>query len=326
MPIKHKKVSNGPVNPAVAVDLHDWDDEHVGGVPADVGLDQVQNVDQTNASNLTSGTVPNARLPGAGGPYREVLTAARTYYVRPDGSNSNTGLVNSAIGAFLTIQKAIDTAAALDLSIFSVTINVADGTYASTGPTVVLKSYAGAGSVSIIGNPGSPANVLINTTSGSCVSGGGVVGNYSISGMKFVALTAGFNCIAIAQGTRLALTNVNFGSANIQVSSTTNAILIFSGPYTISAPANIHWYATLGAFIQAAGITITISGTPAYAQAFAWCQSHGRMSVNANTFTGSATGSRYYADTLALIDTQGGGASYLPGNAAGSTATGSQYI
>ena len=58
---------------------------------------------------------------------REILTANRTYYVnKTTGSNSNSGLSSGT--AFSTIQKAIDVACALDLSIYSVTINVADAT------------------------------------------------------------------------------------------------------------------------------------------------------------------------------------------------------
>jgi len=253
---------------------------------------------------------------------RERLIANRSYYVRTDGSDSNTGLANTAGGAFLTIQKAIDTAAALDLSIHSVAINVADGTY--TG-AIVLKSYVGVGPISIVGNTGTPANVLISVTSASCIAGAQVLGPYAISGLKLQANTAGHNCITLTQGSQITYSNIDFGIANQHISVSIQAIAVASGPTTISGNANIHWFVNAGGHIQNAGRTITLSGTPAFAQAFAWALRHGRMVINGNTFSGSATGTRYFADTLALIDTAGGGASYLPGNAAGSTSGGAVY-
>ena len=54
------------------------------------------------------------------------VVSATTYYVRTDGSNSNTGLANTAGGAWLTIDYAADNVAAGD------TIRVQAGTYAES--------------------------------------------------------------------------------------------------------------------------------------------------------------------------------------------------
>jgi hypothetical protein len=92
---------------------------------------------------------------------REVLTTGREYFVRTDGNDSNTGLVDSDIGAFLTIQKVLDTMGALDVSIYDVTTQIRDGTYnITTG--LVLKSPVGSGQVFILGNSSDQDAVIIS--------------------------------------------------------------------------------------------------------------------------------------------------------------------
>lgn len=44
------------------------------------------------------------------------------------------------------------------------------------------------------------------------------------------------------------------------------------------------------------------------------------------TFSGAATGKRYDVATNGVINTNGGGASYFPGNVSGTSATGGQYV
>ena len=75
---------------------------------------------------------------------RPRLTANRTYYVRTDGSDSNDGLTDLPGGAFLTIQKAVEAVAALDLSTYNVTIQVGAGTY--PGTITLTGPFVGTGS------------------------------------------------------------------------------------------------------------------------------------------------------------------------------------
>lgn len=97
---------------------------------------------------------------------REPLTAARAYYVRTDGSNSNSGLTNDAAGAFLTIQYAVDVVCGdLDADTFTCTIQVGPGTYAEA---VLLKPYLGTATM-LRGDNTTPANVVIAPTTGTCV-------------------------------------------------------------------------------------------------------------------------------------------------------------
>src|ERR1019366_1497903 len=86
---------------------------------------------------------------------RPLVLANFTYYVRTDGSDSNTGLANTSGAAFLTIQKAVTIVQGLDLNGFTVTIQVADGTY--TGGVSANVPFVG-GTVLLNGNTTTPAN------------------------------------------------------------------------------------------------------------------------------------------------------------------------
>jgi hypothetical protein len=258
---------------------------------------------------------------------REVLTANRTYFVRTDGSDSNDGLANTAGGAFLTIQKAVDVATMLDLSIYSITISVADGTY--TG-NIALKTIVGAGTITIQGNTATPANVIISVTSAHCIQGNAVLGFWRLSGMKLVANSAGFSCIFVSQGTKLAIVSgFEFGAAGAgghHILAQLGALVSCTTNYTISGAAATHWNFQTGSIIQYVNRTVTVSGTPAFSTAFASASHGAGLLVTGLTFSGAATGTRYSVTINAWIDTNGGGATYFPGNAGGAAATGGQYV
>jgi hypothetical protein len=244
---------------------------------------------------------------------REMLSADRAYYVRTDGSDSNNGLSNSSGGAFLTIQKAINTVAALDINIYNVTINVADGTY--TGANTVLGPWLGSGSVTVVGNTATPGNVIINPLSGGCftATGGGFL---VVSGME---LRGQFGLVS-QRGSRIYGTaSLRFGAASAYHVYANGGSIIFFNNYSISGGAAVHVNADSGGAISAAGLTVTLTGTPAFSAAYAAAGGAGSSIIYySNTFSGSATGARYSVNNGAFISVNGAGISYLPGNAAGS--------
>jgi hypothetical protein len=269
-----------------------------------------------NLSDLASTAAARANLG-----VREQLTASRTYYVRTDGSDGNNGLANSSGGAFLTIQKAIDTVAALDLSIYNVTIQVADGAYG--GAVLVSAPWVGSGTVTLQGNTSTPANALLATGASDSITvlGGGAL---TVSGFK---LTNSGSFLLHASSGSIRFSLLTFGSCGSQqLRATDGGRIAAIGNYTIDGGAGFHWSAVCNSIFRVQGRTITLTGTPAFSAAFANADLGSTVLVNGNTFSGAATGVRYSVTNNAVISSGGAGATYLPGNAAGSTGSGGQYI
>lgn len=252
---------------------------------------------------------------------RERLTAARTYYVRTDGNDSNTGLANTAGGAFLTWQKAWDTVVGLDQNANTVTIQVGDGTYTAGISTTVTPT----GPVVINGNSGTPANVVLSTTSASGISLN-CAARVTVQNFKVQTTTGGHGLLALAGSQITVGAGMNFGSCAYSHIHAANGGYIFcASSYTVSGGANYHMQGQMNGKFEYASLTITLSGTPAFSGAFVYLDLACVMSAYAITFSGGATGARYAASMNSVIQTYGGGANYFPGNSAGSTATGGQY-
>jgi hypothetical protein len=69
-----------------------------------------------------------------------------------------------------------------------------------------------------------------------------------------------------------------------------------------------------------------LSGTPAFGVAFVDADRCGVAGFFSVTWSGSATGKRYSATANGVVDTFGQATTWLPGNSAGTTASGGQYI
>ena len=253
------------------------------------------------------------------GQFREKLTAARTYYIRTDGSDSNTGLSNTAGGAFATIQKAWDVLATLDGGGFSATVRVADGSY--TIGLNTQKVLVGFGSVAIVGNTATPSSCQITVPAGCIGIGSGIY--VSISGFR---LASSGGALVIAQtGSICALSDMEFAAAPSSYQcfanggriELTGAIRVTGGAVGFAGSQNG------GAFGATAAITLV--GTPTF-NAFVTARDASLAVFFGTTFTGSATGARYLAETNGVINTFGSGETFLPGSSAGIKTTGGQYL
>lgn len=253
---------------------------------------------------------------GRGG--RETLSAARTYYVRTDGSDSNTGLANTAGGAFLTLQKAWNVALGLDLGGFAITVEIAAGTYAA----------GVAGTAPLVGGTltfnGVGATTIIQTTTANCFSAGGGA-KFTITNMKLDSTSGNLLSVidggSIFPGTGLTFSSTSASHMRANYGGTIQAV--YGAAWTTDGGAGFRLWA-LGGLIGVDGVAETLTGTPAVTT-WAEADAVGRISAFGYTFSGSATGARYGATQNSMINTFGGGASYFPGNSAGSTATGGIY-
>jgi hypothetical protein len=262
-------------------------------------------------------------FPAMGGP-RELLTADRTYYVRPDGSDANDGLSNTAGGAFASIQKAVDVVSGtLDLAGHKIAIQVADGAYTESVQLKNVVGFGAPGDLVIRGNAGSPSAVTVTSLSSNHAMRAEFIA--SVWDILDMQLVGGSDCIFV-RGASVVVRfgNLDFGAATYHLRASDGACLLCLSSYTISDNASHHFVAAACATIRLEGVTVTLSGTNAFA-AFARIIRASVLIAVSVTFVGSATGSRYQLLSNGVIDTNGAGASYLPGNAAGTAVTGGQY-
>ena len=255
---------------------------------------------------------------------REVLTAARTYYVRTDGNDSNNGLANTSGGAFLTVQAAMNKVATIDFGGFTITIQIADGTYSSTAAIVPrMTGQSGPANLIIQGNSGTPANVVLdNGASFGKVITSKASTSVTVKDLKLTAATNGYGLFS--DGGHIEFSNIDFGSCGQAHVFASRGFLTQTGNTTISGNAAYHILSEFYGLVYLRSKTITASGSRAFTS-FVLAQNGGGVDSSSMTFTGTFTGQRYSSQANAIIQTYGSGASYFPGNSAGATSTGGLY-
>jgi hypothetical protein len=263
-----------------------------------------------------------------------VVGGTLTFYVSATGSDTNTGLTSSS--PLATINKALALAAQnYDMTGTVIQINLTDGTFAG----FTLDGSLVPALVDLVGDVSAPASCVISQVGGNAIS---VTrnGRLNIAGLKLTA--TGTEASYYNVGSAIVATagaNVTIGESVIFGTCSSNHIESWTGsgvtvaspgpnegtPYSIAGGAGIaHAYAAPGGYISFADSALTLTGTPNFGGAFA-VANEGIVSCYGCSFSGAATGSRYSVGLNGVIETNGAGANYLPGSAAGSFGSGGQY-
>lgn len=262
---------------------------------------------------------------------REVLTANRTYYVRTDGSDSNTGLLDSSGGAFLTIQKALDViSGTLDIGGYFVTVQIRDGTYSENVTLRNVVGFGAAGDLIIQGNLSDDDAVIVSST-GACFSADGISAAWTLRYMKVTTTSSAFGAFYAARGGNIRFNNIVFGAASRAHMETQDGGNFFAtAGYAIDGAAPRHLFVTRSGNGTIAQRTVQFRASVAFSTAFVYADALSNASVfsmtfDTATFGATVTGKRYDARLNSAINTFGAGATYLPGDSAGSVTTGGQY-
>jgi hypothetical protein len=249
-----------------------------------------------------------------------------TFYVRTDGSDSNSGLVNNAGGAFLTIQKAADVVYGIDWNGFRPTIQVADGTYAAANGKISFRWPQGTGwgvngNYTIQGNATTPANVTITSTK-DCFEllGDTTISFYVVNGFRFQTnIGSGIETSPAAQVT---IDNITFDCADVgiavkryaEVGNLLGGTITFVNSVSASTRVcyHVHGEILIAGNQVFTGLTTTLGLIAGFYGSYS--------KFNPLSVTGTATGPKYYFDTTAIY--HGGSGTYkdpdnLPASVAG---------
>jgi hypothetical protein len=264
-----------------------------------------------------------------------------TFYVDyTNGNDLNDGaaaVLASGHGPFKTLQRASDIIGTFNLNGHNVTVNVADSP--SYG-TLRLPASAGNGQINWVGDAANPQGCTITGVNTIAVVVNGV--NNTMNGFK-VQTTGGTGQVDTragihAQGAVTAIfQNMDWGAcAGPQIFAYGGAYVRLGGPKRISGSPLSHNYGRgcyidcqYGAKVDVIEVSpaqpIIFSGTPNYDYAFIAETMIGAVAFIYSTMTGSATGRKFDVQYNSVLSVGGGGINYLPGNVAGTQATGGQY-
>jgi hypothetical protein len=269
----------------------------------------------------------------------ETLTAQRDYFVRTDGSDSNTGLANTSGAAFLTIQHAVEVALSLNFNGNNVYIHVEDGTYDTSGGLLGVRIFGpyistrSGGFLTIVGNISNPQNVIIN----SGAYNGFYVSNCYVEVYGFTLGSTTRDGLAVVTAGGLGYGYIRFNNCRYCIRADYASYCYMYAPCTtigvdIISPAKDAYtggfcFSKNGSVLELFDTSVTISSGATFAN-FAQAQ-FGRIDTHGMTFVnpGNVVGSKYFVSENGAINTNSlpTDVNYFPGTVAGTVGSGDNW-
>lgn len=251
------------------------------------------------------------------------LTGDTTYYVSTTGSNV-TG--DGSVGTpWQTLQFAYDyILRQVDTAGYTVTIDVADGTY--TAGLVASTPVLG-GVITIVGNITTPASCVISVTNANCFTAANG-SHLKVSGFKLAA--TGSSTPTEVRGWALAAGAggvIEFGLVEFDVCSeghvlATQGYAASNNNYDITGNSPTHISVSSNGIINVSSINVEFVGSRTFTQ-YVKASVLGSVLMNTCAFTNTFTGKKYDASLNSVLDLT---STTVPGTVAGTAATGAQVV
>ncbi|NSX56587.1 DUF2793 domain-containing protein [Parasulfitobacter algicola] len=255
------------------------------------------------------------------GGVRRQLTADMTLYVDPaSGDDANAG--NTSDSPLASLAQAVQVAFSVDAGGHVLRIQLADGTYALSAPVYIDQPIIGTKELEILGNPIAPENVVLSSAAEVIVVS---AGNLKLSGMTLEATGSGA-CLDCKSGAQMTLNGVNFGTGGMAHINLDHAHCTITGDYAINGAAAQHVKLTALSSLKISAVTVTINSAIGFSDQFMGCFNGSFAELAGTVFSGSATGQRYNCWAGGIINTNSGGATYLPGDSAGTASANGIYV
>lgn len=251
------------------------------------------------ASTVSAQVVINPT--GGGGSSRTALSADTTFYVRTDGSDSNTCLGNTAGAACLTLQGAYDkvvndydllgwsASISVQAGTYAGGLNIAAGGYSSTVPGPLTITVAGVGPTTIVTS-------AIECRAKDCQVESMTLATFNGNAGSTASVDSIVDADYVAQdGARVEVTNAEFTGAptvtNAFYSYGPGSYLYVGDTLVSGAQAFSTMYrAEFGGTVEVAG-TLTLDANASFSNAFAVGLQSGVVDLSAAYYAGAGTAS-----------------------------------